>query len=145
MLGRFVADVLPEPSERPDVLPAGVGEPLADVRQVLENDVRTVVFDGLGDGYVGDTVEVLLETAVLLAADVADGLVRPPRPRLLYGPTAVFVLAPPIHGRTGPARTTSPRPILHVQFRTSARSEPGVEGDPVSLGGMRRPGIEPGL
>lgn len=93
---RLVLDVLEQSSERPDVLPRRLRDVLADMREVLEDDMRTAVSDGFFDEFVRYAVEVYLEAPVLLPTDALDSFVCGSRPSLLKRSTTLLVLPTPV-------------------------------------------------
>ena len=57
LLSGFVFDVLVEVTERPQMVPRRLWDVLTDVGQVLEYDMRAVVFDGFDYEFVGNTMQ----------------------------------------------------------------------------------------
>lgn len=96
VLGGFALNVLEKPPERPHVLPAGVRQAVADMRQILESDRSTVVLAGFGEQVVRHTVQHVFEAIVLGATDGLDRLVGVARAVLLHRRATAFVFASPV-------------------------------------------------
>ena len=75
------------------MVPRRFWDVLTNIGQVLEYDVRTVVFDGFGDDFVSDTMQEHLEASVFFALDACYRLVGGSRPALLEVATPVLVLS----------------------------------------------------
>ena len=78
------------------MVPRRCWDVLTNIAQVLEHDVRTVVFDGFSDDFVGDTVQKYLEASVLFALDTCYRVVCDSRPALLEVATPLLVLSLPV-------------------------------------------------
>jgi hypothetical protein len=92
----FVRDVFVESVERPLVNRLRVRETFADTFELLEHDVRAVVFKGLLYEFVRDRVKKLLEAPSLLATDPLNILVCPASADLLQVAPSHLVLSMPV-------------------------------------------------
>jgi hypothetical protein len=82
--------------ERPLVNRLRVRETFADTFELLEHDVRAVVFKGLLYEFVRDRVKKLLEAPSLLATDPLNILVCPASADLLQVAPSHLVLSMPV-------------------------------------------------
>lgn len=83
MFSGLVLDIFIQPPERPQMLPCRLWDVLADMRQILKDNVRTAVFDGFGNEFVRNPVKVDLKATVLLTTDALNCFMRCPRSVLL--------------------------------------------------------------
>ena len=92
----FVRDVLVQSVKRPLVNRLRVREAFADSFELLEHDMRTLVFESFLNEFVRHDVKHLLEAPRLLTTDSLDVLVCPSSPSLLERTTALLVFAVPV-------------------------------------------------
>src|SRR6056297_1289296 len=109
------------------MVPRRLWHVLTNVRQVLEHDMRTIVFDGFSHNFVGNSMQVYLEASVPLALDACYCVMCRPCPALLEVATSLLVLPLPVVKfvcRPEPAGR-SDRELVYTEVHTEDCSVPG--------------------